>query len=701
MSFIYPYFLYALTALSIPILIHLLNFKSFKVVYFSNVRFLQNIQKETRSRSSLKHWLVLLMRLLAVATLVLAFAQPFIPHGTENKGAKTDLRIFVYVDNSFSMNAEGESGNLIEMAKNKARSIVNAYNANAKFLLLTNDFKPSEQHFMNKEQVLENIGKIVASPQTRHLKDVFMRQSDFMMNADGNANGKNAGSAFFYVVSDFQKSTAAFKELKPIEGLSYQLVPVYPQNSKNLYIDSIWFDVPARKINQNEQLNVRIVNTSKEVYKSLPIKLYLADTVKAVGSYSIDGRSMAVVQLNYTNTHSGNINGRVEISDYPIVHDNTYFFSYTIDANIKLLYIGKQASNPYIKVLFGQDEYVKLTETTQQAVRPSDFISYRAIILDECDDLPSAFVQSLLRFVEGGGSVVFIPNAKANLSIYNGLLAAVGADQFSSLDTAKIQLTDINLKNELYRSAFSKIDQDAKMPMIRKHFKTLKGSRSANQAILTAQNKDELLSMLAYGKGKLYLFSFPINAQASDFGEHPLFIPTLYNMVLYSQVSNRISYTIGKDETVELFGMQNDERNLLHVSDQTKSVDFIPQHFYDLMNSSLKINISGNIKHAGHFILQNKDSIVKNISFNYNREESETECYPKDSLSSLVGRYKTANFNVLTYGDDVLSAKIKEQDQGTKLWKYFIVMAILFLALEIVVARFFDDLVRWGRKKEE
>lgn len=701
MSFIYPYFLYALTALSIPILIHLLNFKSFKVVYFSNVRFLQNIQKETRSRSSLKHWLVLLMRLLAVAALVLAFAQPFVPHGAESTLSKNDLRIFVYVDNSFSMNAEGESGSLIEMAKNKARSIVNAYDNQVRFLLLTNEFKPSEQHFMNKDQMLENIGKIVACPQSRYLKDVFTRQSDFLLNAYSSPNVKQAGSAIFYIVSDFQKTTADFKQLKPIEGVSYQLVPLHPQNNKNLYIDSIWFEVPARKINQSEQLNVRIVNTSKETYRNLPVKLYLGDTVKAVGTYQIDGNSSVDVQLNYTNTRPGTINGRVEISDYPIVHDNTYYFSYTIDSNIRLLYIGKQASNPYINALFAEDEYIKLTETTQQAVRPSEFGAYRTILVDECDELPSALVQSLLRFAEGGGSVVFIPNMKANLSLYNSFLSSLGADLFSGVDTTKIQLSEVNFKSELFHSAFKKIDQDAKFPVIRKHYKTTRSSRSANQSVFTAQNKDELLSLLVYGKGKVYVFSFPLNNQSTDFGEHPLFVPTLYNMVLFSQVSNRISYTIGKDETVDLMGLQNDERNLLHVTDKAKTVDFIPQHFYDMMNSSLKISINGNIKHSGHYILQNKDSIVKNISFNYNREESDTECYPKDSLSSLAERYTNSSFKVLTYGDDVLSAKIKEQEQGTKLWKYFVMMALLFLALEIGVVRFFDTLLKWGRWKKE
>ncbi len=78
-SFVYPGFLFALVLLSIPIIIHLFNFRKFRKIYFTNVGFLKELKEETTSRSRLKHLLVLLARMLAVAFLVLAFAQPYFP----------------------------------------------------------------------------------------------------------------------------------------------------------------------------------------------------------------------------------------------------------------------------------------------------------------------------------------------------------------------------------------------------------------------------------------------------------------------------------------------------------------------------------------------------------------------------------------------------------------------------------------------
>ena len=79
MQFIYPAFLWALAALAIPIIIHLFYFRRFKKVAFSNVKFLQEVKEETSMRSRLRNLLVLLVRCLALAALVFAFAQPFIP----------------------------------------------------------------------------------------------------------------------------------------------------------------------------------------------------------------------------------------------------------------------------------------------------------------------------------------------------------------------------------------------------------------------------------------------------------------------------------------------------------------------------------------------------------------------------------------------------------------------------------------------
>ena len=54
MAFLNPSFLWALFAMAIPVIIHLINFRKPKVVYFSNTAFIEDVKKETRTKTKLK-----------------------------------------------------------------------------------------------------------------------------------------------------------------------------------------------------------------------------------------------------------------------------------------------------------------------------------------------------------------------------------------------------------------------------------------------------------------------------------------------------------------------------------------------------------------------------------------------------------------------------------------------------------------------
>src|ERR1700757_1756281 len=135
MSFLYPSFLFALAALSIPIIVHLFNFRRYKKIFFTNVRFLKEVQQESRAKSTLKRLLILTSRLLALGCLVMAFAQPILPG--EHVVKKGVRMISLYIDNSFSMQAANKNGTLLEDAKHKATEIIKASSASDKFQILS------------------------------------------------------------------------------------------------------------------------------------------------------------------------------------------------------------------------------------------------------------------------------------------------------------------------------------------------------------------------------------------------------------------------------------------------------------------------------------------------------------------------------------------------------------------------------------
>ena len=126
MEFLYSQFLYALALVAIPIIIHLFNFRKFKTVYFSNLRFLKSVKEKTKSQSQLKHLLILLSRILAISSIVFAFAQPYLPDENTNNKAN-HFAANIYIDNSFSMDGENQSGRLLQTAQKQANCIQLTY----------------------------------------------------------------------------------------------------------------------------------------------------------------------------------------------------------------------------------------------------------------------------------------------------------------------------------------------------------------------------------------------------------------------------------------------------------------------------------------------------------------------------------------------------------------------------------------------
>jgi len=114
MLFKNPELLYFLFLLIIPILIHLFQLQRFQKTAFTNVKFLKEIEQQTRKSSKLKKLLILITRILLFTSLILAFAQPHLKNENKNLNSKT----FIYLDNSFSMQLKGENGEQLEKIKN-------------------------------------------------------------------------------------------------------------------------------------------------------------------------------------------------------------------------------------------------------------------------------------------------------------------------------------------------------------------------------------------------------------------------------------------------------------------------------------------------------------------------------------------------------------------------------------------------------
>lgn len=686
MNFTYPAFLFALSAIAIPIIIHLFNFRKFRTVYFSNIRFLKEVKQETQAKSKLKHLLVLAARILAISFLVFAFAQPFIP--VENKKVVIgDKIISIFVDNSFSMDAINKNGTLLDEAKKRALEIISAFKPTDRFQLLTNDFENKHQRLVNKEEFIELVDEIKISPSSFTISEIVTRQMDLLQQ-----NGTEVKIAF--ILSDFQKSTVNINQIRNDTSITFNLIQLAAVQKENVYIDSCWFETPVRQYNQVEKLHVRIKNASEKVLENNSIKLFINGIQKTPASFNVNKESETEIILSFSSKETGLQHCRIELNDYPVTFDDTFYFSFQVSENIPVLCINssdadvKNSESQFLTTLFGSDSLFLLSNSSENKLDYSILANNKLIVLNELKTISSGLSQELNRFMNSGGSVLVFPNSESDLNSYKEFLLAANANYFEHIDTVDTKVDKINLEHEIYEDVFDKKNFNAtnlNLPMVNKHYRISKTTRSKEEYLLKLQNGDVFLSMYDLNKGKLYLSAVPLQPDFSNFAKHAVFVPTLYKIGMHSQTTQPLFYTIGKEEAIE-YTINLTGGNVVHIQGLNKDFDFIPEH--RVMDSKTELLVHNQIRDAGNFnVLSGKD-LITGVSFNFDRKESDLNCYTIDELNEQLADNSLNNFSILETGTQSLKQSLMEIEQGKKLWKLCIILTLLFLAVESLLLRF-------------
>jgi hypothetical protein len=678
MKFINPTFLFALFALVIPIIIHLFNFRKYKKILFTNVRFLKEIKQETQSKSKLRHLLVLTSRILFISFLVFAFAQPYIP-AVNTSVMIGNKAISIFLDNSFSMEASGPTGSLFEESKRKARELAEAYKPTDRFQLLTNDFEGRHQRLISREEFIEQLEEVKISPASKKISEILARQQDLF--SDIETENKIA-----YVISDFQKSITDIELLKEDSAIQVRFIPVVASQVNNLYIDSCWFSTPVRKLGQSEELFVKIVNNSGLYYENIPVKLFINGKQKAPATVTLEPYSSDVIPLIFTTNEAGVNQGEVKITDHPVIFDDDFYFSFIVARSISVLSINGENENPFIKSLFGKDDFFAFSQASEKNIDFSVFKNQNLIVLNELKTLSSGLIQELIKYTEAGGNVLIFPAPDADIENYKISLLQLNTSYFIGKDTADTRVEKINLDHEVFKNVFEKIPENIDLPVVRTHFKRSNSSKSNEEFLLKLRNGDYLLSRTPFGKGFVFLSSIPLHNDFSNFHRHAIFVPTLYNIALFSQASYPLFYIIGRDELIEV-GSDHKKQEVIKMVSNDEGFEIIPEQ--KILDGKLQLLVHEQVTKAGNFTINVSENKKDGVAFNYNRIESDLNALSVASLDDLLINNGLFNFQVLDTQVKDISDVINEINLGKRLWKVCIIFALIFLLVEILLLRFY------------
>lgn len=673
MSFVYPGFLFALAAIAIPIIIHLFNFRRFRKVYFSDIRFLKNVEMQTRSRNQLRHLFVLLARILAVACLVLAFAQPFIPApGSEGRSPFTQATI--YVDNSFSMNADGREGSLLSEAKTKALEVAEGYANGSNLRLLTNDFDPRHQRPMSLQEFKAELASVDVSPAVRKMSEAVSRAR----STDGAAQGHD-----IFLITDLQRSVCDIDRVTPDSLTGLYVLPLRAASVSNLYVDSAWFPIPVRLPDQPDVLMVRLRNSGDRAVENLTVKLAVNGMQRAISSVTVQGRSFENVELAFTNPGRGIQLAEVSIEDYPIVYDNRYLLSYRVARSVRILHIKGEDAGKAVQRLFADDSAFNFTTMDARSVDFSAFEKQDLIIAEGVRNPSSGLSQELSRFVQRGGHTLIVPSSKADRTPMNEQLIGLGAEPFGPWDTSATKVDRVNLQSALMRNVFLEWGDRIDLPRVTSRFRTEQVSRSGREPLLTLADGSPFLSRYPLGKGSTYVLSAPLDDRSTNFHRHALFVPSLYNMALNSTGGDASAETIGSGRPIPVSSAFDRSGELMMVAVESGE-RFKPEAL--VRGDSRGILVHGQVRNDGHFILMNGKDTLQAVSFNHDRAESALDHLSEAEFLEMANRAGIELGMVSERSGNITNA-IRELQEGKRLWRLFLILALVFLGIEILLIR--------------
>ena len=640
MQFKHPELLYALFLLLIPVIIHLFQLRKFKKEAFTNVDFLKNVVLQTRKSSQLKKWLTLLTRLMLLAAVILAFAQPYT---SKNKNFKTTTDTVIYLDNSYSMQSKGDKGELLKRA---IQELITHVPNNKEITLFTNTktFKNTKIAAI-KNQLLQ----LNYSATPTNYNTVLLKAKTYL-------NATKNSKKHIVLISDFQNN-AALPKLKADSTQTIHFVKLKPTNNSNIAIDSAYI---SKKTAKNISLTIRLKNSDNTV-KNTSVSLYNKDKLIAKTAVTIKDTS----QTTFTLQNNKIIEGTVRINDTNLSFDNTLFFNTNATSKINVLSIQNQA-NSFLKRIYTKDEFNYKTAKTS-TLNYSDIEKQDVVILNNLNSIPNAMVNALASFTKQGGYLVIIPAAKANIASYNTLLTSKKITLNTLLKTPKL-VTAINYAHPLFNAGvFEKKIKNFQYPKVNSYYNIT--GVGFNNILDYEDGKPFLLN-----KNNTYIFTAALDVNNSNFTNAPLIVPTFYNIAKNSLQAPTLYYNIGQQNRYDISTSLQQDDVLKLVKG---NINIIPKQQY--VNKKVIINTLDTPNTPGIYTIKNKEKALKKVSYNNTRQES---------VLSYHDLSKVSNAKVSNSISKLLDS-IKSESKINALWKWFAIFALVLLIIEMLILKYF------------
>jgi hypothetical protein len=714
LTFLNPFVLFGLAAAAIPILLHVFNLRKLQTIEFSTLSFLKELEKTKIRRLKLRQLLLLFLRTLLVILIVLAFSRPTmkgsLPGGLAGQAKTTAVILF---DDSQSMTASDDQGELLRQAKNSAESIVNLLKDGDEVFLTklsdistdgTKEIPSSERNFPAIRSALKDI-----KPSSIHrtIEDALRFASRLL------ASSKNFNKEV-YVISDFQSGSLESKlnVSKSAEQLfaattQFFLVPLGKRELQNVSVESTEIPNVIFGANKPFVVKAKLVNHGTSDVQNYVVSIYQDGS--RVAQKGVDIRSGQSVETDFTLVpkHAGFLEGIIKLEDDELEFDNKRFFTVHIPEEFRVLLVGNSSDLMYFRLavstkLSDSIASLKMTESTFDRLSTSLLSKIDVIVLFDPPELTSSQMSILKTYFQNGGGLLIFPGAQTTVNSFNGsIAAALGISSIAAVDSLtgtsqtdglSVEFEKVDLHHPLFAGMFEKDEtkQSAgtvsnqrilESPRVLKSLRFIPTPHS--KTVITLSNGYPFLIEERIGNGRTLMFSVAANTEWSDLPLKGLFVPLMHRSLAYlvQEPITDLSLFVGDEKTIRIHasvapaltvtkpeGMEI----LINTQPRTtdKSIRFSDTDLYGIYTVK-----------AGNFII---DKFAVNIDPD---ESNTTHSNEKRQEKMLMHLGIAGNVVHIVRQPQEVQRIITESRLGAELWKQFLIAALLIAVIEMIIAR--------------
>ncbi len=692
MSFLSPLFLFAVAAVGLPLIIHLLNLKRPQKVAFSTLAFFKELQKTTIRKIQIKRYLLLLIRLLAVACLALVLARPFLPPGVYSGDNNAPTLNVIVLDNSISMQRIGQNGPLFEQAKSIIETIEASSKESDRFIFQPTNGEASFTSIIGHSQLLRRTKEASITSAGNYIADRIQAVSGILDESPYQ-------NKHIFLITDGQVSQlSALRELEFTTNTAltiFSLGDVPVQNTKILTVSTastmIGSGLPVT-------VTVEVKNDAEVPISNQFVTLEINGRIIGQYSVSLPAEGVQTYSFEVIPSQTGTLKGVVRLEGDEFTADNTYYFSLLVPESRSIVWVTDPNAAPteisYTNLVLNasnqNDAKLNYQSITMDEIETIDYQNTEAIILDGITSIPAFILPRLQEFVQNGGGLMFFPSEQADIQNYNAFLQQFNVGQFQAVigEFASFNSiargTQIQEDHPIFTELFELNNDDpirVANPDVFYYFKLKPSNSPVGFNLITLNSDDPLIREKRFGEGRILISAIGTGVEWSNFSIKPLFAPFFYRSMMYiasSDAGGILTHQVG-----EQFAFSGDvDANTVRILNEEQEI--IPAS----RNTGLGTTISYEAINWEPGFVSVKDEI-KSFDIAVNLKRSESDFTDADELlaESISENVRLVNVNEIEESN--LNNEVIASGFGREIWNWFMWLGLVFLILESLVAAFY------------